>query len=571
MEKSVDFSQIKKDIFTNVLELKTAVGFFDLTTELIKKINEHKQDVEISFCIDFFERVFENPNFIESMNKALGNRMVSDKLIAQTLEQKRRIRNENSEEKKLIVAALTLSVTPLIILLEKFNKDEIRMFKKKIRKSLFKLQNSLNDFFYVSRIVNFFSEVLFFEYLYRVNPSQFIPNFREISEKLIQIKLVLQVIFMQSIKIENLSDKTKGMVYQLEQGKKFRTYFLKKIYNSIIFQNDSLNYLRQKIISTSDGSAIFRSILDGFYYQNEENTYEFIYEIANHFSVINSEMWESDIAAFIKDSPEIFKRLEDIASKKLTAFHGVVIDEREWSNKIYIVSQKLVGIAKSIKLASDPNWKMLVMRREFEIWLNEINSILNIQDLEDDWDEIKDHIQQENELSEWKSTFYTPTEALDGEISIKNASPYLLKGISEAILGMINAGGGTILVGVVEGVSKIKSQKILENVFWKRGIYFFDTGTEIKKINKTLDEIKRNIQDMLTSETKKGAELFNELWDIVPIQIKTHQKSIYIHKITVRKSDTAIHSVLEKDGGVWLCLRKRADGRTKLVDFREHL
>lgn len=571
MEEVIDFRKIDDELLGRVSELKSATQFFNFSEELIEKLHGRDQGIGIIFCIEFFERVSENHNFIESLNRALVNRAALNKLfLVQELEQKQKIREENKEEKKVLVAALTLSVLPLLLFLHSPNVEDITFFKKKVRRSLFKLQGNLKDFFYVSHIVEFFNELLFFESLYRTEIDHYISDFEIFTKKLISAQIISRIVLSQSIKIENLSDKTKRIAYQLEQGKKFKTYFLKKINDSIVSQNKFLEDLREKFLLVAGDPSVFDIVLDGFENNNESGAYEFIFEITKYFSVING-AWEIDIHAFIEKSVEVFQGLESVANKKLAAFRNVVIDEGEWSNKIYIVSQKLVGVAKSVNGATDRNWKVLVMKREFEIWLKEIDAILNIQDIEDDWGEIKDFVKQEDETTEWKSSFYIPVESQEGAISIEKISPFLLRGISEAMLGMINTNGGTILVGVVENVEKIKSENILKNIFRKRDVHFFDTGLEIGKIGRTLDMVKRHLQDLLTQETKKGAEFFNELWDIKPIQIKTYHKPISIHKITVKKSPTVIHSVLERDGGVWLCLRKRADGRTKMVDFREHL
>jgi hypothetical protein len=160
--------EIKKQIFESVSLLQDANAFSNLNFNLLRKLKGTISDLRIDFCFDFFDKVFENTYFINACRIALTERVKSDNLFAPYSKEKSlEIRKQNLEEKKIILAGIILAVAPFFLFYENFSVVEIKTFKKKVRKSLFTLEDSLESFFSISRIVSFFQELICFNFFYR--------------------------------------------------------------------------------------------------------------------------------------------------------------------------------------------------------------------------------------------------------------------------------------------------------------------------------------------------------------------------------------------------------------------
>ena len=269
----------------------------------------------------------------------------------------------------------------------------------------------------------------------------------------------------------------------------------------------------------------------------------------------------------------IKKEIEEFAKSNLMAYSGEISEGNiEWSNKIYLLSIKTLSVLESIKDARDENWIISVFCYEFHHWLDEVHAVLNKYDIEDDWDKIEKLVGQENSQIEWKSSFFTSTEQkfVNEEIEKRNNS-IILSRIIDVILGMINANGGIVLVGLVENPDAIIREDVKRNLLDKNGITFFDIHYEFEKRRKTLDSVKREIQDKLFSETYYSADKFNDLLTVEPIEIRDENKMATIYKILVKKSSKYIFNAKKEKDKFWITLTKRADGRTIKVDPREYL
>lgn len=275
----------------------------------------------------------------------------------------------------------------------------------------------------------------------------------------------------------------------------------------------------------------------------------------------------------ISNAQNVKKDLDIFARKNFRAYSGNLSGrETEWSNKIYLITRKTLSSLEALDGARDSRWLVDVFYHEYYQWAHEIHKVVNKHDIEDDWEKIKDLTSQEDSRVEWKSTFYTPTEQLFfNEVIEKEKGKEILRKVVEAMLGMMNSEGGTVLVGLVENPQAIVREDIKKNTVSKGGLTFFDVRYELDKRNKSVDDVKREIQDILYSKTLYTAEKFNNIWNIEQVEIKSEGSSAMVYKISVAKSEKFVYDVKKENDSLWIGLTKRADGRTIFVDPRDSL
>jgi len=299
---------------------------------------------------------------------------------------------------------------------------------------------------------------------------------------------------------------------------------------------------------------IIEMMTDGFSYQEGKTFLEIIIDKINSIDLLQEE-----INNYVKINLSAFSRQMNEA-------------DDDWSNKVYLISVKTLSALNAIKDAKDHHWIQNVFIYELFHWVDDIHKVLNKHDIEDDWHIIEPLVDQENNQVEWKSSFFTPTEQefIDDK-SEKQLQKKILSRIVKTIIAMMNTDGGTILVGLVENPQAIIRKDISTHLVVKNNLTFFDIDYEFKKKKKSLDHVKREIQDILFQETFQTAEKFNNLWSIVGLEIKADYKIAVIYKIDVRQSKKLIYNTKKEDEAFWVTLTKRADGRTIKVDPRDYL
>lgn len=316
--------------------------------------------------------------------------------------------------------------------------------------------------------------------------------------------------------------------------------------------------------------------------KNEENVFNLIGLTLKEFK--SKENFEDDLMRTIDTSKELIEEIKSYSTKNFKAFSGEITEDNyEWSNKIYINCCKLLGAIGGLSKAVDKKWVIDASIKEFVEWTSSIHKILNKYDIEDDWDKISKHLDQETNKVEWKTSFLTPTQTNKNSPEYNEIGRKCFYGIIKTILGMINSDGGVIIIGIVEKPEEIIEKEIRDSLLNKNGKLFFNISNELLQNKLDLDGIKRKIQDYLKKETLTSVDTFNNLWNIQQINIKSEDgsKEIYIYKIEVTKSNKPIFSVkLEKEldekdkvniyksENVWISLLKRADARTIYVDPR---
>lgn len=254
------------------------------------------------------------------------------------------------------------------------------------------------------------------------------------------------------------------------------------------------------------------------------------------------------------------------------AFSDSKQEDNDWSNKIFIVTIRALSVFESIQKSSNSNWKRSVFLHEMSIWFKDVNEILNLHNLADDWSKVRKYLAQEGIETEWKSSFYTSTEQvfINDEVE-KKVSKEIIKIITKPMLAMMNTNGGTIVVGAVENPEKISRDDVKRNLLTRDGYTFFDLNYEFAKKQKDLDQVKRDLQDIIHVKTGLSAEKFNSLWSIEMYEVKEHFRVCNIAVIKVRKSPEFIYEEEKIEGKLLMTLTRRADGRNVNVNLKEYL
>ena len=277
------------------------------------------------------------------------------------------------------------------------------------------------------------------------------------------------------------------------------------------------------------------------------------------------------IFRYLSASPAIRGTLAAYAKENFQAYKGIVSEgHKEWANKVYLITYKMISVFETVNEATDVFWKIDVALFEIRNWILQLHLTINKSDVEDDWHKIERFINQETDRVEWKSSFYVSVEGpfISNEIE-KNGAKQTLQPIVRTMLGMMNEGGGTIIVGLVENPDRIIREDIRNNLMLRNRVTLFDIQWELDRLDRTLDNVKRDIIDGLKDVTLLTADAFNGLWTIDPIVIKDELRGITVYKLNIAASPEPIFSAKAEGGSVSISLIKRANGRTIQVDPRQ--
>lgn len=504
---------------------------------------------------------------------------VKENLLKRFSEQSKKLKNTlldlHKDDKRAVRMALQLSVFPLSFVLESLNDEQVAKVRHQFKISLRYILEYQKHRYNIIYLLKYLNEIVFtwefnfnkqYEYnlLGKINDKVLFTHFH-ISKTLIgsilltflQYKTFSSVFsnITKQMKSKDKENKTYDFLASFKEITKTVNYISKGLseHNRIYEEKTNKNSLSIFIYSFTDSHErnvlfIVEKMIDGLH--NEESN---IYEV---------------VSKKINDSDKVLEIISKFSKKNLSAFSKKNKESNDWSNKIFLTTVKTLSILKEIKDSKEDKWKFTVFLKEFSIWTQEINKILNKYKIEDDWWKIEKLLIQENSLIEWKSTFITPTE--QPFISNKDdKSKDILQNIIKVILAMLNTAGGHILVGVIENPKSIKRDFIKNHLLRKNEYTFFNIDYELEKKKTDMDSIKLMIHDKLSSLTGLTSEKFNNLWKIEPIEIRTDDNYCKIYKIDVFKSKENIYITKNENKGITLL--KRADGKTIFVDPREYL
>ncbi len=532
--------------------------------------------IEDGSYIDNLERIFKSDKFRLSLLEILKKERDFIRLNRDLdrLDFRERKNELNFEEKQFIQIALYAGTFILSNIFHRLNADKVKNLRWRLFNALDEIRKSYNEIYTLSDICFVLYDIIYdFKFSFREQIGgydfSFIFKNNRISRCLIgSMMLVLpqnntyQHVFKEIIR----KKKIEGKISSIPRA-------LCDVYNTSYKIRAGLEYFKREFSNIDNINTVnYKNFLDIFTTNNERNTLYFFESISKGFHRQKDKDFPNIILEKIGKAAEIRKEISDFSKNNLLAFRGRVIDGNEWSNKIYLISNKLLATLETINNSSDDQWKINVALFELAHWIDDVHNILNKYDIEDDWDKIESLIKEENSNVEWKSTFWMSTEEVFiDEQTEKKKEKFILLNIVKAMLGMMNTDGGVIIVGLVENPQSIKREDVKRHLLEKNSFTFFDINYEFEKKKKNIDIAKREIQDMLFNETLYTADKFNKLWSLEQIEIKNNYTVVNLCKINVSKSTNYIYSVKKENDILWITLIKRADGRTIKVDAREYL
>lgn len=566
-------SLLKKEL-DNIQSVEDVDDFFQAIcelSELFKSLNTEDLKIIIKeeIHIQFIEKVFLNKYFNEALliilkkeKKFLNSNEYKELNKACIIEKKKEL---NFSEKQFIQTAIYLATFVLTNTFKYLSEDEIIYLRKRILLITEDIRKSQNEIYTLTDVCFvIYDAVSEFDFSFKKEMSKkydfkYIFGCNKISRCLMGIMMLI----IPEINVFQV--KFKKIIRQKKTEERFSAlYGLCEIYNISRKIKGGLEYFIKN-------EKNIHNFVNCFITNNERNILYIFEDVTKGFHAQENKKFADIILQKIEDAKKIRKNLLSFSKKNLYAFNGIANDKDEWSNKIYLISNKLLTTMETIDNSPDVGWKIKVVIYELINWIDDAHQIINKYDIEDDWDKIEKLIIQENSKIEWKSTFWTPTEELiiDEEREKKRGKD-ILSNVANAMLGMMNTDGGIIIVGLVENPQSIKRADIKRNLLIKNNFTFFDINYEFKQKRKSIDSAKREIQDMFFKETQYTADKFNNLWSVEQVEIKNNYSVATIYKIEIRKSDNYIYSVKKEKDVLWTTLIKRADGRTIRVDPREY-
>lgn len=537
------------------------------------------------FYITAVENLFNNTNFVESLGKVLDQY----KSFQKNFDPKSGVNffeafnDVEIKNKKFIFAGLVASLMLTSSVVDRLGSSDISYIADKIYglisrlKNNFKYKHSQSEIY--GAISSVFNRKFYSTIPEKINNPGHLFRAQKISSYMIRLALRL---FFRNSRLNNIfksveRDKMRG---------KFGSYSINRIVEIVKKDKDSEKKSIEVLMGIMGDKEKVLSFTSPFKKdKNEENAFNLIDITLREFQYI--ENFEIDLSNTIKKASSISEELKNYGKDKFRAFSGnVELEDYEWSNKIYINCSKLLGALGSLINAQDKDWQMNASVNEFVDWTSSIHKVLNKYDIEDDWDKISKYLDQETNKVEWKSSFFTPTQISQADLSYGEVSKKVFLGIVKTILGMINSDGGVIIIGLVEKPDEIVDSNVKSLLLEKNKKFFLDISDELSKNKMDLDAVKRKIQDTLKVETLTSVDNFNNLWNIQQLNIKSGDglREICVYKIEITKSDKPIFSIksekvlnegnkidLGKNENIWISLLKRADARTIYVDPRKYI
>lgn len=266
--------------------------------------------------------------------------------------------------------------------------------------------------------------------------------------------------------------------------------------------------------------------------------------------------------------PKIKKMIKD-KEKINEIIEKDLFDFNRWNiwyiDKICFITLKIISIFEVIEKSKNSKWKIKVIVREFYNWIEELYNIVNKFDIIDDWEYVKKFLVEENDQIEWKSSFLTPVKKDNPNFKKDN---YLK--ISQTIISMLNTNWGKILIWHIEDLQWI-NDKI--KYFKREKYYFFDIKNELNKFKTSIDEIVRDLQEIIKQELNCNIIDFDNLFWIEEKLLKINWESISIYFINIERSDEIFYSLFkikdwkkDKYDSRYITLRKRVKWKNECIN-----
>lgn len=559
-------SQVVKDAEIAV----SAKDFFNCLCRLSALLENLDQDAlakiirTTNLYVLLLGAVFTNPNFCE-------------KLIFLSKEEKNAngegTHEKNLDTKKFLNAGISLAFYPSALMVAFFTKENIFFLRHHITKLIKLNLKAANDYEVSFANLCFTAENILRERKYNYTDKFPVTLSADFLFSTLSMTRSVSGGSLLSLNIDAvLGEQFKNATYNIESDDRFDlSGALNNMYGGVFRIEAGIeSYF---IDVPQEKQALLQSFFDSFNRRNEKNLTFFVKEISSGFQYQKNKTFRDVVLHKVSVAREAKDRLVCFAEQNLAAFTGILVgEEREWSNKVFLVSVKLLTVLVEINNARDNDWKFFVARRELIQWIREVNEILNLYYIEDEFASVAEFLKEENVRTEWKSTFLTPLEQefINDKAELVKGRDIFLR-IVKTILGMINTEGGTIIVGLVENPDRIIREDLLRHVITKNEKSFFNVGHELEQKGKNLDQIRLQVLDNLKSTTQLSEEKFNNLFSFEPILLRNGEKTITIVKISVQRAATPIFNVKEEMGTTWASLTKRADGKTIDVDVRDYI
>lgn len=554
--KEIEVAKTSRDFFNCTCKLSSIFEALDqkLTHEIYIKTNIY---------VLVLNAVFRNNKFIDVIYDVIGkNKKISE------------LKKGEVDFSQLVFlnSALSLAFFGIALDHQIINKKSIEFLRKNIidlLKNILKQKKGLNN--------DFVKICFFLEKTAWDNRLHYNENFdSKFPEKLddrflftnLKTSRAFAGIALTSLVIRPaIEDRFKNIISNIGSEKFSITFALDLIYKISNELDEKINHYYRNtpkditdffdvFIQSNERNLLFcfKKFCFGFHYQGQEKKFSEI--IFNKLNTI----------------PKLRNEFAEYIKVNFKAFNDEITEDDGWTNKLFLISIKTFAILEEVRRAQDLRWSLRVAVRELHQWTTEIHEVLNKYYIEDDWDKIKDFIQQENERIEWKASFFTPLE----QVFTDNESEKLIQArifgkIIKVILAMLNTDGGALIVGVVENPNAIKRIEMKESILIKNGISFFDIGYEFKKQNKTLDQVRMQILEELRKITDSSVEQFNNLIEFNPLTLRSDNGVCSIIQILIKKSEKNFFNVKKENNLIWLSLTKRAHGQNVDVDIREYI
>lgn len=566
-------------------------SLIDDVNKIIESIESAKTSQDFFFCICRLSSIFESLSFEESKDlysstniyvQAL-NTALRNPVFLSTLGKVIKTKKNFSEIKKdkilfdeliLLNSIISMAFFGIAINYRVISKTSIEFLRKNVTDILKNILKQFND-----TEINFVDTCFLLEKIAWDNRLHHNENYDskfpvKLNDKFLFSNLrtarsFAGIIFTSLIIRPFIEGRFKRVISSLNSSEQFNvSYALDLIYQASNELNEKLgHYYRNApedivsffniFIKDNEKNLIYclRIFCADFHYQGKET--KFFQVIENKLK--NISYVKKEIVSYMHKNFGVYGQMPDY-------------DDNQWTHKLFLISIKCICLLEEIRYATDRKWVVNASVRELIQWIIDMHEVLNKYYIEDDWDKIKDFVVQENEIIEWKSSFFTPLEQeyISNEIDI-DIGRKLFQKILKVILAMLNTDGGVLLIGVVENPASIRRIKLKEHLLIKNGVTFFDINKELKDCGKTLDNIRLQILDNLKQLTDTSADNFNQLFDIEPVTLRNDNQVGTIIKIKIKKSGKYFFNVKKEGGSVWLSLTKRAQGQNIDVDAREYL
>lgn len=579
LQKVADKEQKLEELLLNLRNAEKVSEFFQYVCILhgvVRDLDDKERKLLVektNSYIDILGFTIAHPIFESALFKTLKeHEKLHQKSQYRNLkhDKKREIKHKIcTEDKKLIKQVIEVAFFLANSFHDILTKDNIFYFRKSLIHALRNLSFIKEDKFSINKTCFLLEEVVL-DHAYDYNED--FPFNIDADPFFNQVKNTCAIAATSFVSLTILHS-LKNKFYETKDKLKDDDFNLQFAFNDLynfIYRVDEARLTHYSNVGGVEEGQV-KKFRQSFRTENEKNVLYFVKQIVKKF-YREGNFFEM-VHAKIDHAGELKEKVVTYAQQNLEVFSGEK-NKGTWSNKIFLNTIKTLAVLDVVKFSDDKEWRVNVAIYEFAEWIREIHAILNKFDIEDDWNKLEEHLHQEDVNNEWKSSFLLPfQDEYKNEKAEEDMKKRVLSKISKTILGMINAQGGVILVGVVENPDMISRSEIKKHIIQKHNLTFFDVTYEFEKYGQTIDSIKLSIQEWLKNTTQKSVDVFNGLFNIRSLQIKSEggDEEARVYKIVVEKSDKPIFNVETKGETNWISLTRRANARTVMIDPREYL